>query len=124
MTDCTPLLDAVDRIADRFRSLPQSRLLAAADGGGASRAALGLELARTLAASAQREEFPGAEPRRIPDLGVFAIGDQIAVAGHDLAAALAAGGGREGASPGEASREDVLQEALRAVAETTRRCGL
>ncbi|MFI9105610.1 hypothetical protein ACIGXA_34405 [Streptomyces fildesensis] len=81
MLDCTPLRSAVDRLASRFRALPQSRLR-----GGA--AETGLELARWLAAEAQRLEFPGREPALIPDDGAFTVGDQIAVAGNDLALAL------------------------------------
>jgi hypothetical protein len=87
--DATPLLDAVDRLADRFRSLPVSGLRARVPGF-ESRAAAGLALARTLAEAAQRLEAPDREPRRMPEAGVFAVGDQIAVAGHDLVTALAA----------------------------------
>ncbi len=46
----------------------------------------------------------------MPDDGNFVVGDQIAVAGHDLAAAL-------DAHPG---RHDVLAEALRKVADISR----
>jgi hypothetical protein len=79
--DCTDLRSAAERLAGRFRSLPQSRLRQGA-------AEEGLGLARELAAQAQRLEFPGAEVRLMPDEGAFAVGDQIAVAGHELAAAL------------------------------------
>ncbi|MFH8370861.1 hypothetical protein [Streptomyces sp. NPDC018031] len=81
MTDVTPLLTAVDRFADRLRALPQSALTRGA-------AAEGLALARELAARAQRLEEPGGRPRTVPDAGVFAVGDQVAVTGHDLAEAL------------------------------------
>ncbi len=72
---------AVDRFADRLRAAPQSRLQRGA-------AAEGLAAARELAVRAQRFEAPGREPRIMPDAGLFAIGDQLAVAGRDLAVAL------------------------------------
>ncbi|MFJ6797852.1 hypothetical protein [Streptomyces sp. NPDC091268] len=83
MLDTSPLTAAVERFADRLRAAPQSRLRRGA-------AAEGLELARELAALAQRLEDPhGAAPaRRMPDAGVFVVGDQVAVAGRDLAEAL------------------------------------
>ncbi|MGY1436167.1 hypothetical protein [Streptomyces reniochalinae] len=104
--DTRSLTDAVERLADRLRAAPQSALTRGA-------AADGLALARELATLAQRLEF-GAETaarRTLPDAGVFAVGDQLAVAGHDLVAALRA-------APGE-DAEPVLEEALRAV-ETVR----
>ncbi|MGA5700729.1 hypothetical protein [Peterkaempfera bronchialis] len=88
MLDPAPLLTAVDRLADRFRSMPQSRLAAPVPGH-PSRAAAVLALARRLAEHAQAVEEQGTETRRLPDAGPFACGDQLAVAGHDLAAALA-----------------------------------
>ncbi|MCX5140727.1 MULTISPECIES: hypothetical protein [unclassified Streptomyces] len=81
MLDTTPLITAVDRFADRLRAAPQSRLQRGA-------AAEGLAAARELAVRAQRAEAPGREPRTMPDAGIFAIGDQLAVAGRDLAVAL------------------------------------
>ncbi|MFE9855686.1 hypothetical protein [Streptomyces sp. NPDC005780] len=81
MLDTTPLITAVDRFADRLRAAPQSRLQRGA-------AAEGLVAARELAVRAQRVEAPGREPRIMPDAGIFAIGDQLAVAGRDLAVAL------------------------------------
>ncbi len=107
MLDCAPLRTAVDRLADRFRSLPHSRLRGTA-------ARVGLELARELAVEAQRLEFPGRQPRLMPDGGVFAVGDQIAVAGHDLALALEE----------HPERTDVLDEALRRVAAAAERAGI
>ncbi|GAA0681041.1 hypothetical protein GCM10010193_38450 [Kitasatospora atroaurantiaca] len=83
MVEPKTLLDAVDRLADRFRSMPQSRLLGAVPGH-PSRAAAGLELARRLAAAALAAA--GEEPHEFPDAGAFAVGDQLAVAGHELAA--------------------------------------
>ncbi|MFB7918609.1 hypothetical protein [Streptomyces sp. NPDC056061] len=81
MLDTTPLITAVDRFADRLRAAPQSRLQRGA-------AAEGLATARELALRAQRIEAPDREPRLMPDAGVFAVGDQLAVAGRDLAVAL------------------------------------
>ncbi|WP_327367822.1 hypothetical protein [Streptomyces sp. NBC_01217] len=81
MLDTTPLITAVDRFADRLRAAPQSRLQRGA-------AAEGLATARELALRAQRIEAPDREPRIMADAGIFAIGDQLAVAGRDLAVAL------------------------------------
>lgn len=106
--DVTPLLAAVDTFADRLRALPQSRLSRGA-------AAEALALARELAAWAQRIEEPGAVvPREMPEAGMFAVADQVAVAGHDLAEALAAGGGAEGGAA----------EAVRLIDAAARRCGM
>ncbi|MBQ0987166.1 hypothetical protein KBZ10_22140 [Streptomyces sp. F63] len=94
MLDTTPLETAVDRLADRLRAAPQSRLRRGA-------AAQGLELARELAVRAQRIEFPEREPLVMPEAGLFTVADQVAVAGHDLAAALrGADGGRGEAGTG------------------------
>jgi len=100
--DTTPLILAVDRFADRLRSAPQSRL----QRGAATEA---LAAARELAVRSQRFESPGAEPRVLPDAGMFAVGDQLAVAGRDLAVALVT------APSGE------LDEAVRYVEEASAR---
>jgi len=71
-------LAAAHRLADRFRAMPQSRLLAPVEGS-VSRAAAGLALARELARLARA-------PRELPDAGPFAVGDQIALTAHDLVA--------------------------------------
>ncbi|MFE6132375.1 hypothetical protein ACFQ6Q_29575 [Streptomyces sp. NPDC056437] len=81
MLDTSELTDAVDRFADRLRAAPQSRLQRGA-------AAEGLDLARELARLAQRIEAPGREPSIMPDAGIFAVADQLMVAGTDLAEAL------------------------------------
>lgn len=81
MLDTAPLISAVQPAADRLRTLPESALRRGA-------AAEGLALARELAARAQRLEFPGRTPRELPDAGVFAVGDQLLVAAHDLAEIL------------------------------------
>ncbi|MFJ3925453.1 hypothetical protein [Streptomyces sp. NPDC090022] len=80
MLDTSPLTAVVERFADRLRAAPQSRLQRGA-------AAEGLALARELSARAQRLEG-ASEVREMPDAGLFAVGDQVAVAGLDLAQAL------------------------------------
>ncbi|QIQ04481.1 hypothetical protein [Streptomyces liangshanensis] len=93
MLDTTPLTAAVDRFADRLRSAPRSKL----QRGAAEEA---LALARELSVRAQRLEAaaaagaegsgaaPAAEPRLMPDAGVFAVADQLTVAAADLVEAL------------------------------------
>ncbi|MFI9720653.1 hypothetical protein ACIHFE_13505 [Streptomyces sp. NPDC052396] len=109
MDDVTPLLTAVDTFADRLRALPQSRLSRGA-------AAEALALARELARRAQRIEEPGgAAPREMPEAGMFTVADQVAVAGHDLAQALAGAGPDAG---------DGVAEAVALVEAAARRCGL
>ncbi|MGF1428340.1 hypothetical protein [Kitasatospora sp. LaBMicrA B282] len=108
------LAAAVDRLADRFRALPQSALLLAVPGH-PSRAAAGLALARQLAGWAQQlEEGAAAVPREIPEAGVFAVGDQLSVTGHDLVLALAE---TPTAAPG------LLAEAVAAVRATAELTG-
>ncbi|MCX2971181.1 MULTISPECIES: hypothetical protein [Streptomyces] len=85
MRDVMPLVTAVDALADRLRALPQSTLRRGAAAGA-------LALARELADRAQRLEEPDRGPRELPDAGMFAVGDQLAVAGHDLAEALRTAG--------------------------------
>ncbi|EXU66443.1 hypothetical protein Z951_20120 [Streptomyces sp. PRh5] len=113
MDDVSPLLTAVDRLADRLRALPQSRLRAGA-------AAEGLALARELAVRAQRLEEPGTPPRIMPDAGLFVVADQVAVAGHDLVHALERAPG--GAGGDEAARGAA--EAVALVVEVAGRCGV
>nr|WP_206322993.1 hypothetical protein [Streptomyces sp. HNM0575] len=72
------MISAVQPAADRLRTLPESALRRGA-------ASEGLVLARELAVRAQRLEFPGRDPLELPDVGVFAVGDQLLVAAHDLA---------------------------------------
>ncbi|GAA4583817.1 hypothetical protein GCM10023177_05070 [Streptomyces violaceoruber] len=94
---------AVDDFADRLRAAPQSRLQR-----GAAAEALGL--ARELALRAQLVEEPGAEPREMPDAGMFAAADQIAVAAHDLALVL--------------EDEGQVEEAAALVEEARKRAGV
>ncbi|MFG2682525.1 hypothetical protein [Streptomyces sp. NPDC048392] len=93
----------MDDFADRLRAAPQSRLQR-----GAAAEALGL--ARELARRAQLAEEPGAEPRQMPDAGMFAAADQIAVAAHDLALVL--------------KDEGQVEEAAGLVEEARRRAGV
>lgn len=115
MDDATPLLTAVDRLADRLRAFPQSRLSKGV-------AAQGLALARELAVRAQQIEEPGSSPRIMPDVGMFAVADQVAVAGHDLAHALERAPRDAGA--GGADGDEALASAVALVEATARRCGL
>ncbi|MEV0007319.1 hypothetical protein [Streptomyces sp. NPDC047973] len=102
MLDTTGLITAVDRFADRLRSTPQSRLQQGV-------AAEALVAARELSAMAQRAEAPDLPPRVMPDAGMFSVGDQVAVAGRDLAVALETASSRE------------LDEAVRYVEEAAAR---
>ncbi|MCF1506355.1 hypothetical protein [Streptomyces glomeratus] len=103
MLDTTPLTRAVDHFADRLRAAPQSRLQR-----GAAAEALGL--ARELARRAQLLEDPSAEPREMPDAGMFAAADQITVAAHDLALVL--------------GDEEELARAVALVREAQQRAGV
>jgi hypothetical protein len=77
----------VRRVADRLRSLSQSRLAAPAPPY-ASRADAARAAAQALADAAQglAERACGPEPswRPLPLLSDFAVGDQVAVTGRDL----------------------------------------
>ncbi|WP_030773074.1 hypothetical protein [Streptomyces sp. NRRL F-2664] len=103
MLDTSPLSAAVERFADRLRAAPQSRLQQGA-------AAAALELARELSVRAQRLEAPGRVPRVMPDEGLFVVGDQVAVAGLDLAEALRGGGA--GAADTAKAPSELLDEAV------------
>lgn len=85
----------VRRVADRLRSLSQARLAAPAPPH-ESRADAARAAAQTLAKAAQclAERESGVEPswRPLPVLSDFAVGDQVAVTGHDLLAELGAVG--------------------------------
>ncbi|MFG2620605.1 hypothetical protein ACGFXC_23630 [Streptomyces sp. NPDC048507] len=108
MLDTSPLTAAVERFADRLRAAPQSRLQRGA-------AAEALELARELAVRAQRLEAAasGAFPARVmPDEGIFVVGDQVAVAGLDLAEALAALRDGDAGGDGAKAPSELLDEAV------------
>jgi hypothetical protein len=82
----------VRRLADRLRGLSQARLAAPVPPH-ASRADAARAASQRLAEAAQglaARDDP-AEPgwRVLPSLGDFAVGDQVAVTGHDLLAELA-----------------------------------
>ncbi len=79
----------VERLARRLRSLSEVRLARPLPGH-ASRADAARALAQQLADAASRLE--GLPVRTVPRLHDFAVGDQVAVTGHDLAAAGSAGG--------------------------------
>lgn len=93
----------MDHFADLLRAAPQSRLQRSA-------AAEALGLARELALRAQRLEDAAAEPREMPDAGMFAAADQITVASRDLALVL--------------RNEEELAEAVTLVAEAQKRAGV
>ncbi|KUH35694.1 MULTISPECIES: hypothetical protein [Streptomyces] len=99
MHDTTELTEAVGRLCDRLRSAPQSRLRQGAAAGG-------LALAGELAVRAHRLEAAPGEPRRMPDAGVFAVGDQLAVAGADFVEAWRAA---VAAARDDAARREVLR---------------
>ncbi|MEV8088218.1 hypothetical protein [Streptomyces nigra] len=103
MVDTTLLTRAVDHFADRLRAAPQSRLQR-----GAASEALGL--ARELSRRAQLLEEPGAEPREMPDAGMFAAADQITVAVHDLEVVL--------------TSDAEVEDAVRLVEEAQKRAGV
>ncbi|MFM9371605.1 hypothetical protein [Streptomyces sp. Da 82-17] len=103
MLDTTPLTDAVDQFADRLRAAPESRLQRAA-------APEARALARELAVRAQSLEDPETEPREMPDAGLFAVADQVTVAGRDLALVL--------------TDEEQLAEAVALVQEAQKRAGV
>jgi hypothetical protein len=94
MPDPAPLIAAAERLADRFRAMPQSSLT--------RQAPAGLALARSLARASGASAV-------MPDAGAFVVGDQIAVAAHDLALTLAASEGPEA--------DRILAEALQAIAD-------
>ncbi len=108
MLDTSPLTAAVERFADRLRAAPQSRLQQGA-------AAVALELARELSVRAQALEGSG-PVREMPDAGLFVVGDQVAVAGLDLAEALrGAAASAAGAGDSAKAPSAVLDEAVRLV---------
>lgn len=82
----------LNRLAARYRGMPEPKLLGRLPDG-RSRAAAGHELASLIAFAAQGvEDRSRPHPpvwRLLPFEGAFVVGDQIGVTGHDLAAACA-----------------------------------
>jgi hypothetical protein len=115
----------VRRVPDRLRSLSAARLQAQVPPF-PSRAAASREVARVLALAAQGIEARASEHepswRQPPELADFAVGDQVAVTGQDLLAAL---DGLDSAEDvwGPAARRpahDVVAEAAATLAATRR----
>ncbi|MFE7135793.1 hypothetical protein ACFVIM_33580 [Streptomyces sp. NPDC057638] len=104
MLDTTELTETLTRFADRVRAAPQSRLER-----GVAAEALGL--ARELALRAQRVENPDRAPMTMPDAGMFALADQLMVAGNDLVEAWRV------APPRRSGDVDDAVELVRAAAE-------
>lgn len=103
LAECQAAHAAVVR---RLRHMTEARLT--------GRAEIARSLSATLAVAAQgiEEAASPSEPawRAVPAVGIFALGDQVAVLGHDL---LAAATGRYGSEPawtpsGRRPLEDVL----------------
>ena len=116
---CADLAEQVSRLADRLRSLSEVRLARALPPAG-SRADAGHALAQRLADAAAA--LDGEPARPVPRLHDLAVGDQVAVTGTDLVAAvcLAAGRGPAGHGPGVdadgwASTAGAAIEAVRAL---------
>ncbi len=121
-----PLVEAltveVERVSDRLRSMSDVRLGQPLRHG-ATRAEAARGLAQRLADAAQgieqRADDEPPRPRVVPDLGVFAVGDQVAVTGRDLARAAARLPSQALVWRGSAraSAEDVLAEQVAGVRE-------
>lgn len=116
----TVLAREVERLADRLRTMSDVRLRQPLTPE-ATRASAVLDLAQALAEAAQGfEERAAALPpvwRVLPDAGVLALGDQVAVTGHDVVAAAAEVGPGEPvwSRAGRRSRDDVLSGLVGAV---------
>jgi hypothetical protein len=103
------------RLSAHFRGMPESKLLGRLPDG-RSRAAAGHELAGRVALAAQgvEDRLAPVPPtwRRLPFEGLFVVGDQIGVTGHDLlvacAGAVAADAAGEVWAPGDGRRSERL----------------
>lgn len=110
----------VRRLADRLRTMSDVRLTQPYPGPG-TRAVAALDLAQQLAEAAQGIEsraVPTAPGWRVvPELGVFALGDQIAVTGHDLVAAASDVVGEDlvWTRAGRRTASEVVEEQTQAV---------
>lgn len=123
----------VRRVADRLRTLSAARLagpLTAPPAGWSpdtTRAAAGRVAAGRLAAAAEALEAAaaGRQPveRPLPRLGDFAVGDQVAVTGHDLLAAIPAvdpGGGVWLESSRRTTARQAVSDAAKVLADVRR----
>jgi hypothetical protein len=119
--DVAELEAELSRLAGRLRSLSDVRL-GRPFPPHESRASAALDLAQLLADAAQGvEERASLEPperRIVPDLGVFALGDQVAVTGRDLVAATRAAD--PDAEVWSTGRRLPAQSALAAMTESVR----
>ncbi|WP_326597068.1 hypothetical protein [Streptomyces sp. NBC_01803] len=95
---------AVEAFAERLRALSESRLRRGAG-------AAGLEVARALVRGAHRLDGPFGASRVMPDAGVWVVGDQVAVAGHDLARAIGTTSDEEAARRELAEALELLRRA-------------
>jgi hypothetical protein len=127
----------VRRVSDRLRTLSAARLAAAPGpsvAGGqehSSRAAAGRHAAQLMADAAAALEAVAlgvpAERRTLPVLPDLAVGDQVAVTGHDLLTALADAAGAAGAADadsaagGLSSVDRAVRDAATALADVRRR---
>ena len=115
----------VRRVSERLRTLSATRLAGppgpSPDGGPdhPTRAAAGRAAAQQLADAAEALEAAAAgvapERRSLPVLPDLAVGDQVAVTGHDLLAAL------DGLPEPPASVERAVRDAATALADVRRR---
>jgi hypothetical protein len=107
-------------VADRFRHLSESRLTGALPPH-RTRAEAGRQLAQQLADAALgigcRASTSPPRWREVPELNHFAVGDQIAVTGHDLVQVLAGVGADEPAwtRVGRRTTGEVVAAALDAL---------
>jgi hypothetical protein len=100
------------RTVDRLRTLGLARLAASFDPE-PTRADAAREVAQRLAdAAADLESGPR---RTVPRLADAAVGDQVAVCGHDLLAAVAAGHGVPGAEAVVLGAADDLRDLRRRI---------
>ena len=100
----------LDRVIDRLRSLSAARLAAPVPGW-ASRAVAARALAQACADAAAH--LTGEPTRTVPALSDLAVGDQVAVCGHDLVAALSGTGTDRDAAATAAAAVRADLDALR-----------
>jgi hypothetical protein len=104
------LADEVGRVADHLRRLPESRLRRRHEQlGGRSGADAARAVAQWMADADARLEPPDERPARLPRLSDLAVGDMVAVTGHDLVAALRRSGDADGLTSEAISRLRLLR---------------